>query len=133
MNELDLLTGAGFWTTRASAALGLRSLVLSDGPVGVRGERWDERGSAVLPSPTAWAASWDESLATALGGLLADEARRKGVDVLLGELLHEARQLAPVEHDRDDTDQDTDWEMSCGQSRKHHVLREFWPWRPNPA
>ena len=84
MTELDLLTGAGFWTTRASAALGLRSLVLSDGPVGVRGARWDERGSAVLPSPTAWAASWDESLATALGGLLAAEARRKGVDVLLG-------------------------------------------------
>ena len=47
MNDLDALTGAGFWTTRADAALGLRSLVLSDGPVGVRGERWDERGSDV--------------------------------------------------------------------------------------
>ncbi|WP_051809482.1 beta-glucosidase family protein [Actinoplanes subtropicus] len=84
MTAIEVLTGDGFWTTRASAALGLRSLVLSDGPVGVRGERWDEAGSAVLPSPTAWAASWDRSLATELGGLLADEARRKGVDVLLG-------------------------------------------------
>jgi beta-glucosidase len=56
-------------------------MVLSDGPVGVRGQRWDEHGSAVLPSPTAWAASWDEPLVERLGGLLAAEAlhpRRPG-------------------------------------------------------
>ncbi|MCU7724976.1 glycoside hydrolase family 3 C-terminal domain-containing protein [Actinoplanes sp. KI2] len=98
MNETDLLTGAGFWTTRADPALGLRSLVLSDGPVGVRGERWEERGSAVLPSPTAWAASWDEALATALGGLLAAEARRKGVDVLLGPTVNLHRSPAAGRH-----------------------------------
>jgi beta-glucosidase len=59
-------------------------MVLSDGPAGVRGERWDERHtSANLPSPTALAASWDEGLVERLGGLLAHEARRKDVDVLL--------------------------------------------------
>ncbi|MGR7000575.1 hypothetical protein ACU686_25235 [Yinghuangia aomiensis] len=53
--------------------------MLSDGPAGVRGERFDERDpSAVLPSPTAVAASWDPGLARRLGGLLAAEARRKG-------------------------------------------------------
>jgi beta-glucosidase len=59
-------------------------MVLSDGPAGVRGESWDERRtSANLPSPTALAASFDERLVERLGGLLAAEARRKDVDVLL--------------------------------------------------
>ena len=59
-------------------------MVLSDGPAGVRGELWDERDpSANIPSPTALAASWDEARVERLGRLLAAEARRKGVDVLL--------------------------------------------------
>jgi beta-glucosidase len=59
-------------------------MLLSDGPAGVRGERWDERHtSANLPSPTALAASFDERLVERLGALLAAEARRKDVDVLL--------------------------------------------------
>ena len=50
----------------------------------MRGERWDERDpSANVPSPTALAATWDEELVEQLGGLLASEARRKGVDVVL--------------------------------------------------
>ena len=56
----------------------------SDGPAGVRGERWDERDpSANVPSPTALAATWDEARVERLGRLLAAECRRKGVDVLL--------------------------------------------------
>jgi beta-glucosidase len=64
--------------------VGLRRVVVSDGPAGVRGEYWDERyPSANIPSPTALAATWDVSVVTAIGRLLAREARRKGVDVLL--------------------------------------------------
>ena len=59
-------------------------LVLSDGPAGVRGESWDERdSSANVPSATALAATWDTGRVEAIGMLLAREARRKGVDVLL--------------------------------------------------
>ncbi|WTW98885.1 glycoside hydrolase family 3 C-terminal domain-containing protein [Streptomycetaceae bacterium NBC_01309] len=83
--KIRLLTGSGFWRTHAEPAVGLRAMVLSDGPAGVRGERFDERDpSAVLPCPTAVAASWDPGLARRLGRLLAAEARRKGVDVVLG-------------------------------------------------
>src|SRR5215203_7523178 len=79
-----LLTGADFWSLHPEPAAGLRRLVVSDGPAGVRGERWDERDtSANVPSPTALAASWDEALVEDLGRLLAFESRRKGVDVLL--------------------------------------------------
>jgi beta-glucosidase len=83
--KVRLLTGASTWTTWAEPALGLRTMVLSDGPAGVRGRSWDERQPSVsLPAPTAMAASWDEDLVEQVGGLLAAEARAKGVDVLLG-------------------------------------------------
>jgi beta-glucosidase len=82
--KIRLLTGADFWSLHPEPAIGLRRLVLSDGPAGVRGELWDERDpSANIPSPTALAASWDEARVERLGRLLAAEARRKGVDVLL--------------------------------------------------
>lgn len=87
--KVRLLTGASTWRTHAEPAVALRPLTLSDGPAGVRGETWDERQtSLVLPSPTALAASWDERLLTDLGALLAAEARRKGVDVLLAPTLN---------------------------------------------
>ncbi|MFI1030362.1 beta-glucosidase [Streptomyces sp. NPDC020951] len=82
--KVRLLTGADFWSLHPEPAVGLRRLVVSDGPAGVRGELWDERSpSANVPSPTALAATWDEPLIERLGGLLAHEARAKGVDVLL--------------------------------------------------
>jgi beta-glucosidase len=84
-----LLTGETVWRTYAEPEIGLRSIVVSDGPVGVRGQGWDERStSSTLPSPTALAASWDEGLVRRLGLLLAAEARRKGVDVLLAPTLN---------------------------------------------
>lgn len=87
--KVRLLTGASNWRTYGEPAVGLRPLTMSDGPAGVRGEAWDERRtSSVLPSPTALAASWDEELVRELGGLLAAEARRKGVQVLLAPTLN---------------------------------------------
>ncbi len=84
-----LLGGATTWRTRAEPAVGLRELVMSDGPAGVRGEAWDERNTSVLlPSASALAATWDEALVERLGGLLAAEARRKGVDVVLAPTLN---------------------------------------------
>ncbi len=79
-----LLAGQDMWTLPAVPEIGLRSLVMSDGPIGVRGVDWSpEHPSVALPSPTALAATWDPELASAAGRLLAQEARRKGVHVLL--------------------------------------------------
>ena len=79
-----LLAGQDVWTLPALPEIGLDSLVLSDGPIGVRGVRWSQDDPSVtLPSPTALAASWDPTLAVRAGALLAQEARRKGVHVLL--------------------------------------------------
>jgi beta-glucosidase len=82
--KIRLMTGADIWSLHPIPEIGLRRLVTSDGPAGVRGETWDERSpSANVPSPTALAASWDPGRVERMGRLLASEARRKGIDVLL--------------------------------------------------
>ncbi|BCL30890.1 glycoside hydrolase family 3 protein [Streptomyces aurantiacus] len=79
-----LLAGQDMWSLPALPEIGLKSLVMSDGPIGVRGVRWSaDDPSVALPSPTALAATWDPALARRAGRLLAQEARRKGVHVLL--------------------------------------------------
>nr|WP_240495468.1 glycoside hydrolase family 3 C-terminal domain-containing protein [Streptomyces showdoensis] len=79
-----LLAGQDMWSLPALPEIGLASLVMSDGPIGVRGVRWTaDDPSVALPSPTALAATWDPELARRAGRLLAQEARRKGVHVLL--------------------------------------------------
>lgn len=79
-----LLSGRNMWTLPALPEIGLDSLVMSDGPIGVRGVHWSaDDPSVALPSPTALAAAWDPELARRVGTLLAQEARRKGVHVLL--------------------------------------------------
>ena len=83
--QVRLLTGADMWTTHGEPAIGLRPMVLSDGPAGVRGAVWDERDPSLnLPSATALSASWDPELAYRYGQIAAAEAIRKGVAVVLG-------------------------------------------------
>ncbi|SNY35192.1 beta-glucosidase [Paractinoplanes atraurantiacus] len=83
--KVSLLAGQDFWSLPAIERIGLRSLVMSDGPIGVRGTGWaPDDPSIALPSPTALAAAWDVELAERAGRLLGLESRRKGVHVLLG-------------------------------------------------
>jgi len=83
--KVALLTGRDFWNTVPLESIGLRNLLLSDGPSGVRGEFWDERDNSLnLPSATALGSSWSLELSAEYGRTLAREAARKGVDVVLG-------------------------------------------------
>lgn len=82
--KVRLLSGQDFWTLPAIERIGLGSLVMSDGPIGIRGIRWTpQQPSVALPSPTALAATWDPALARAAGRLLGQECRRAGVHLLL--------------------------------------------------
>jgi beta-glucosidase len=82
--KVTMLSGQDTWSLPPVPAIGLASIVMSDGPVGVRGTQWSaEDPSIALPSPTALAATWDRGLARTAGRLLGQEARRKGVHVLL--------------------------------------------------
>ncbi|NDL58752.1 beta-glucosidase family protein [Phytoactinopolyspora mesophila] len=83
--KVRLLTGADMWGLYDEPAIGLRRMVLSDGPSGIRGEHFDGRETSInLPSATALGASWDVELAYRYGALLVVEARRRGADVVLG-------------------------------------------------
>ncbi|MGP3913721.1 beta-glucosidase family protein [Nonomuraea sp. 10N515B] len=87
--KIGLLTGADMWSLPAVPEIGLDRLVMSDGPIGVRGEQWSSGDPSIaLPSPTALAATWDLDLVRRAGRLLAQEARRKGVHVLLAPTLN---------------------------------------------
>lgn len=82
--KVAILSGQDMWSLPAVPEIGLASLLMSDGPIGVRGTRWSaDDPSIALPSPTALAATWDVELARQAGRLLGQEARRKGVHVLL--------------------------------------------------
>ncbi|SEG85154.1 beta-glucosidase [Nonomuraea solani] len=88
-DKIRLLTGADMWSLPPLPQIGLDRLVMSDGPIGVRGEQWTAADPSIaLPSPTALAATWDVDLVRRAGLLLAQEARRKGVHVLLAPTLN---------------------------------------------
>ncbi len=83
-DKVLLLTGADSWSTQGAEALGLRPMITSDGPAGVRGVVLDERHpSSSLPCPSALGATWDPELVRELAAALGAEARGKGVDILL--------------------------------------------------
>jgi len=83
--QVQLLTGADVWSTHAIPEIGLSRVVMSDGPAGVRGEDFDERHDSVsLPSSSALSATWSVETARRYGQVLGQEARRKGVQAVLG-------------------------------------------------
>ena len=83
--KVRLLTGRDSWVLHGEPAIGLRELVLSDGPAGVRGTNFDAANpSSSLPCPIALGATWDVPLLEELALALGLETRSKGVDVLLG-------------------------------------------------
>ena len=87
--KVRLLTGATTWSLPAEPRIGLRPVVFSDGPVGVRGTgEGPVLTSVLMPSPTCVSATWDTDLARRIGVLFAAEARRHGVDVVLAPLVN---------------------------------------------
>ncbi|MCU1431808.1 MAG: glycoside hydrolase family 3 domain protein, partial [Actinotalea sp.] len=87
--KVRVLTGATAWRLHDAPSAGLRSMVVSDGPAGVRGAgEVDGETSASFPSPSALSATWDVGLAARLGQLYATEARSHGVDVVLAPVVN---------------------------------------------
>jgi hypothetical protein len=78
--KVRLVTRAAFYSMAEEPEIGLRPIVITDGPAGGRGTtRDDSDPSWCLPSPTAVAASWDAGVAATVGEILAEEAHRKGL------------------------------------------------------
>src|ERR1700747_1468859 len=84
--KVSLVSGVDNWQTASAPSIGLRAMMTSDGPAGVRGGDSKNRTISV-PCGTALAATWNPELVREIGRLLGIEARRKHVDILLGPTL----------------------------------------------
>lgn len=82
--KLTLLAGQDMWSIAGIPRLGIPTLRMSDGPSGVRGPSFVDGRSVCFPCGMALASAWDPDLAWRYGAALGDEARRQGVQVLLG-------------------------------------------------
>ncbi len=87
--KTNLLTGKTHWRLYAAPEIGLRELVVSDGPIGIRGEEVVAGETSIaLPCPSGVAATWDRGLAAQAGSIHAAEARRHGIDVILAPVVN---------------------------------------------
>ncbi|MGE5598772.1 MAG: glycoside hydrolase family 3 C-terminal domain-containing protein [Bacteroidota bacterium] len=85
--KISLLSGRDDWRTAEIPRAGVNSLVMTDGPHGVRAPRYPGRiaGPATsFPTGVAMASSWDPDLIARVGAALGEETRAMGCDVLLG-------------------------------------------------
>jgi beta-glucosidase len=90
--KCSLLSGQDFWHTKAIERVGLPSIMLSDGPHGLRrqADAEDHLGlnasvpATCFPAGAGLAASWDRDLIRETGSLIGEEAQAQGVFVVLG-------------------------------------------------
>jgi len=90
--KASLLSGADFWSTKSLPEAGIPSIVLTDGPHGVRRQAGeadhlginDSLPSTCFPLAVAVGSSWDPHLAAKVGAAVGQEARAFGVSVVLG-------------------------------------------------
>lgn len=90
--KASYLSGKGFWHLKAVERLGIPSVMVSDGPHGLRkqessGDHLGLSDSVVttcFPTAAGMAASFDRSLAHTLGEALGEECQAEDVSVILG-------------------------------------------------
>ncbi|WBW94956.1 glycoside hydrolase family 3 C-terminal domain-containing protein [Oceanirhabdus sp. W0125-5] len=86
------MSGANFWNTKAIPRLNIPSIMLTDGPHGLRkqGGKADHLGlnksipATCFPTAATLANSWDTELIKKVGEYIGNEASNENVNVLLG-------------------------------------------------
>ncbi|WP_350348104.1 glycoside hydrolase family 3 C-terminal domain-containing protein [Agromyces sp. G08B096] len=90
--KASLTSGASFWTTKPVDRAGIPSIVLTDGPHGVRLQRGsadhlglaDSVPATCFPPAVTLGSTFDPELVERIGRALGEEAKAEGVGVLLG-------------------------------------------------
>lgn len=90
--KAGLCSGLDYWHTKAVERLGIPSILMTDGPTGLRkqAESADHLGlnasvpATCFPLGCALACSWDKGLLLQVGAALGEECRANGVSILLG-------------------------------------------------
>ena len=90
--KVSMIHGNGLFATAGVERLNIPKLKMSDGPMGVRkdyyNDRWEDLNNnddfaTYFPCYTALAASFNEDIAYELGNALGEEARGRGKDIIL--------------------------------------------------
>ncbi len=84
--KVSMLAGTNMWYTVAVERLSIPSLKMTDGPNGARGagSLTDSVKTTCFPAGISLASTWNTELVERVGQALADEAKLKGAQVLLG-------------------------------------------------
>jgi beta-glucosidase len=87
--KASLCSGRDVWSTKPIDRLGVPSVLVTDGPHGVRLETdqlglGEARPATCFPTASALATTWDRELVAAVGAAIAEECLEFGVGVLLG-------------------------------------------------
>lgn len=90
--KASLLSGENFWNTKAIERLNIPSIMLTDGPHGLRKQDGkadhlglnNSRPATCFPTAATLAQSWDRTLVASVGATIGREAAAAGVGVLLG-------------------------------------------------
>ncbi|MDO4283721.1 MAG: glycoside hydrolase family 3 C-terminal domain-containing protein [Eubacteriales bacterium] len=90
--KASLCSGADFWNTKAIPRLQLSSVMVSDGPHGLRKQSGpadhlglnDSMEAVCFPAGSAMASSFDRTLIRHIGQLLGEEAKSEHIHTLLG-------------------------------------------------
>lgn len=90
--KAGLCSGHDFWHTKGIERLGIPSIMMTDGPHGLRkqAEQADHLGMAgsvpsiCFPAGATLASSWDRSLIEKVGAALGEGCQAEGVSILLG-------------------------------------------------
>lgn len=90
--KASLLSGANFWNTKAVERVDIPSIMLTDGPHGLRkqGGKVDHLGlnasiaATCFPTAATIANSWDVKLVESVGAAIGQEAKAEKVSVVLG-------------------------------------------------
>ena len=80
--KVQLVSGASAWRTVPIPGAGVPEMKVSDGPNGVRGD--GGVAAASFPVGICMASTWNVDLVQQVGDAIADEAKSKGVQVVLG-------------------------------------------------
>lgn len=88
----QLTAGVGPWHAAGIESIGLAPMLTLDGPNGVRGVAFAKGSSATCtPCGTGLGATWDINLVAEVAARIGSEAKRAGVDYMLGPVLNLAR------------------------------------------
>ena len=89
--KASLCSGLDSWHTKPVERLGIPSIMMSDGPHGLRKQVQEEDNSAstsepatCFPTGAALASSWDRGLIGEVGTALGEECRKEEVSIILG-------------------------------------------------